>query len=165
MKVYIYTLAILLTTLLTVSCGSNIDPHRNIAIARGAITDGDYNTALSALDEAGSVMTDTTSSPSALAETAALYCVIDEKMQSENNMDKALHCYELAMRISPDSVKDCFNRLSTDEKCMLDLLDKLLNARHDISEFAEPVDIELSDTTGFAGHDDGEIINDIDIME
>lgn len=57
MKVYIYTLAILLTTLLTVSCGSNIDPHRNIAIARGAITDGDYNTALSALDEAGSVMT------------------------------------------------------------------------------------------------------------
>ena len=40
-----------------------------------------------------------------------------------------------------------------------------LNARHDISEFAEPVDIELSDTTGFAGHDAGEIINDIDIME
>lgn len=162
MKVYIYTLTVLLTTLLAISCGSNVNPDRNIAMARTAIAAGDYTTALSALDEAGSVMTDTTSSATALTETAALYCLIDEQLQSENNMDKALQCYELAMRISPDSVRHCFNRLTSDEKCLLDILDKLLTARHDISELSEHTGHNATDTIPF---DSDSIITDIDIME
>ncbi|MDE5657537.1 MAG: hypothetical protein K2J66_03075 [Muribaculaceae bacterium] len=152
MKVYIYTLTILIAALLAVSCGNSVNPANNIAMAREAIAHGDYNDALSALDEASSVMTDSTASAIALTETAALYCVIDEKLQSEDYMDKALGCYGLAVSINPDSVKHCFSRLSPDEKCQLDLLDKLLTARHDIPDYAEPIDSI-------------EIINDIDIIE
>lgn len=151
MKVYIYTLTILIA-LLAVSCRNSVNPANNIAMAREAIAHGDYNDALSALDEASSVMTDSTASAIALTETAALYCVIDEKLQSEDYMDKALGCYGLAVSINPDSVKHCFSRLSPDEKCQLDLLDKLLTARHDIPDYAEPIDST-------------EIINDIDIIE
>lgn len=162
MKVYIYTLTILIASILAVGCGSKINPDRNIAIARSAIARGDYNAALSALDEAKSAMTDTTSSATSLTETAALYCIIDEKLQSEDYMDKALVCYELAVRINPDSVRQCFSSLSADEKCQLDLLDKLLTARRDIPDYAEPMDAE-ADTIDYTS--DTEIINDIDIMQ
>ncbi len=102
MKVYIYTLTILIA-LLAVSCGNSVNPANNIALAREAIAHGDYNDALSALDEARSVMSDSTASAIALTETAALYCVIDEKLQSEDYIDKALGCYGLAVSINPDS--------------------------------------------------------------
>lgn len=165
MKLYIYTLTLMIASVLAVGCGSKINPARNIAIAREAITEADYDTALSALDEVKSEMSDTTASATALTETAALYCVIDEKLQSEDYMDKALGCYELAMRISPDSVRHCFARLTADEKCQLDLLDKLLNARRDIPDYAEPMEVAPGDTLRYDSGADTEIIDDIDIMQ
>ena len=77
MKVYLYTLAIMVMAMLTTGCGGSVDPNKNIAMARSAISTGDYKAAISALDEAKSVMTDTTASATALTEVAALYCVID----------------------------------------------------------------------------------------
>lgn len=160
------------------SCGSKVNTERNIAIAREAITRGDYNEALSALDENSAAMTDTTASPSALAETAVLYCVIDEKTHTDANMSKALKCYQLAVQINADSVNHFFARLSPDEKCQLDILAKLTNASHDINEYVEPYDtdsIPSGDYTGtysgnYPGYDDSnrhsdDIINDIDIIQ
>lgn len=166
MKVYLYTLAIMVMAMLTTGCGGSVDPNKNIAMARSAISTGDYKAALSALDEAKSVMTDTTASATALTEVAALYCVIDEKMQAESNMDKALKCYELAIRINPDSAKYCFHRLSVDEQCLLDLVDKLHNARRSSTDFAEPYyDADTDSILHYDHIGDDEIIDDIDIME
>lgn len=165
MKVYLYTLAIMIAAMLTAGCGSSVDPSKNIDLARNYISAGDYKAALSALDEAKSVMTDTTASASALTEAAALYCVIDEKMQTEINMDKALKCYELAMRINPDSVGLCFHSLTADEQCVLDLIDKLHNARRGANDYSEPFDGEVTDSIHCYHAGDDEIINNIDIME
>ncbi len=161
MKQILHTLAILIIAMtLPSGCGSKVDTAQNIAIARNAIATGDYDTALSALDEANSVLTDSTASPKALAEVAVLYYIIDEHRQSDVNQFKALECYELAMKINPDSVRECFSHLSENEQMALDLLGKLHNASHDISQFAEPMD---GDTTDY--DDSMQIINDIDIME
>lgn len=162
MKGIIYTLTLLVAAILATACGGGVNPDRNNAIAREAIARGEYKEALAALDEARSTMADTTASPGTLTETAALYCVIDERQKSEDNMAKALKCYELAMRINPDSVRHCFARLSTDEKCHLDLLDKLLTARHDIPDHVEMME---ADSLTVAGYDDMEIISDLDIMQ
>ncbi|MBD5229214.1 MAG: hypothetical protein HDS69_04155 [Bacteroidales bacterium] len=159
MKQIIYTLTILLAAMmLPAGCGSRVNPDQNIEIARTAIAEGDYTSALSALDEANSVLRDSTASPKALAQIAVLYCIIDENNHTENNQYKAIECYELAMKISPDSVKECFGLLSDNEQMALDLLGKLHNASRDISEFAEPLD-------GTEYGDSLQIINDIDIME
>lgn len=163
MKKAIFSLLTLIITLLTVGCGSKVNTARNIATAREAIARGDYNEALSALDENSAAMTDTTASPSALAETAVLYCVIDEKTNTDANMSKALKCYQLAIQINADSVNHCFARLSHDEKCHLDLLYKLTNASHDVNEFVEPYDTDSIDASGSYSSDD--IISDIDIIE
>lgn len=163
MKAFVYTLTILISTVLAVSCGSGVKPDHNNAMARAAIARGDYNEALAALDEAKSVMTDTTASPGALTETAALYCLLDEKQQSEDNMAKALKCYELAMSINPDSVRHCFSRLSPEEKCHLDLLDKLHTARHDISDHVGMMEADSLTVAGYGG--DMDIISDMDIMQ
>ena len=161
MKQILHTITLLIVAMmLPTACGSKVDTDQNIAIARNAIASADYTTALSALDEAHSVLTDTTASPKALAQIAVLYCIIDEKQQSDNNQFKALKCYELAMKINPDSVKECFSLLSENEQMMLDLLGKLHNASHDVSRFAEPADGEHG-----VYDENMEIINDIDIME
>jgi len=162
MKTFIYAITIFIATALAVSCGSGVNPHHNNAIARNAIARGDFKEAVAALDEAKSVMTDTTASPSALTETAALYGLIDERQQSQENIAKALGCYELALRINPDSVRICFASLSADEKCQLDILDKLLTARHDI-----PGHVEMMETDSLTAiySDSLNIIDDIDIMQ
>lgn len=146
-------------------CGSKFNPGRNTAIAREAIARGDYNAALSALDETKSILTDSTASPSVLTETAVLYCLIDEKLSSTDNMDKAIDCYRLALSINADSVNSSFAALSPDEKCYADLLDKLLKAHHDVSEHPEGADGEYPVDGIDEGAGEMQIINDIDIIE
>lgn len=157
MKTYIISCLIFTASLLTFSCGHQADTDTNIATARSAISNDDFTTALSALNEAQSVaFADSCSHPSDLTEIAALYCIIDEKQQSDDNIVNALRCYELAISIAPDSVRQCFSRLSDDEKCQIDKLDKLLIAQQGNSTLPDSLGInEL--------HDD--IIDDIDIIE
>ena len=103
MKTYTLIFSVFIASLLTFSCGSNTVPNSNIAIARSAIINNNFSAALSALNEAQSLLSDSTASPSALTEMAALYCIIDEKMQSDDNIVNALNCYELALKINSDS--------------------------------------------------------------
>lgn len=165
MKKSIYLLSVIFTIIVAMGCGSKFNPGRNTATAREAIARSDYNAALSALDETKSELTDSTASPSVLTETAVLYCVIDEKLNTTDNIDKAIDCYRLALSINADSVNNSFATLSPDEKCYADLLDKLLKAHHDVSEHPEPVDGEYSvdEVEGDVG--DMQIINDMDIIE
>lgn len=165
MKKSIYLFAVILASLIATGCGSKFNPGRNIDIARAAIAGGDFEEALSALDEVNKLLDDTTASPCALTQTAVLYCVIDERLNNDDNMSKARKCYELAMRINPDSVNACFAHLSPDEKCQFDILDKLLNASHEIGDFVEHVDVDSVNPPHFDEADNSAIINDIDIIE
>lgn len=164
--ILIFVMTAAMMSALATGCSGKFHPEHNIAIAREAIAREDFEEALSALDEVSANLTDTTASPSVLTETAVLYCLIDEKLKNDDNMSKAYKCYELAMRINPDSVSSCFGRLSPDEKCQFDILYKLTNASNEVSEFdghaaGEPIDMAV-DTEQPA---DGEIYDDIDIIE
>lgn len=158
MKTYILIFSIFIASLLTFSCGSKTAPASNIATARTAIINNDFPVALSALNEAQSLLSDSTASPSALTEMAALYCIIDENMQSDDNIVNALRCYELALKINPDSVKHCFDQLADDEKCQIDKLDKLLMAQNPTANISE-------NATDSVLVDNNDLINDINIIE
>ena len=158
MKTYTLIFSVFIASLLTFSCGSKTAPDNNIATARSAIINNNFSAALSALNEAQSLLSDSTASPAALTEMAALYCIIDEKMQSDDNIVNALNCYELALKINSDSVKHCFSTLTDDEKCQIDKLDKLLMAQ--IPE----KNISRNDSDSVFV-DNNDFINDINIIE
>lgn len=158
MKTYILIFYVFIASLLTFSCGSKTAPNSNIATARSAIINNNFPAAISALNEAQSLLSDSTASPSALTEMAALYCIIDEKMQSDDNIVNALRCYELALSINSDSVKHCFTILTDDEKCQIDKLDKLLMAQNPEANISR-------NATDSVFVDNNEFINDTHIIE
>ena len=139
MKTYLYSLILLLAIAATAGCGSKTDAGQNIALAREAIARADYQSAVSALDEALKTLSDSTASPSALTEAAVLYWLVDDQQNTSDYYDKALESYQRAISISPDSVHRCFSRLSADEKGYLDIIDKLVKA--------QTGNIDISDTT------------------
>ena len=155
MKTYTLIFSVFIASLLTFSCGSKTAPDNNIATARAAIINNNFSAALSALNEAQSLLSDSTASPAALTEMAALYCIIDEKMQSDDNIVNALNCYELALKINSDSVKHCFSTLTDDEKCQID---KLLMAQI-------PGDNISRNDSDSVFVDNNDFINEINIIE
>lgn len=141
MNKFLHIIYIALASVMMASCGaSSGSDAQNAAQARAEINAGRYERAADILDASSELIVDSVASPSAVAEMAVMYMIINEHFPEQGHDAKALQLYQRARKINADSVSAMLSKLPTDDARYLYTLinlDASINNPADLSDFRE----------------------------